>query len=213
VLGLTAATLAAGWLAPAHAQRRSRREGPNEVPLDELLKAGALPDLALGQAEAPVTVVEYASLTCSHCAHFHTAVFEPLKEKYIDTGKVRFIVREFPLDDLATAAAMLARCAGDGKTLPLISVLFAKQEEWAFAPGNPKDNLFKIAQQAGFTQESFDACLKDQKLLEDVLAIRSKASDQFGVNATPTFFINGKKLNAAPTLAEFDKAFASLLKS
>jgi protein-disulfide isomerase len=213
VLGLTIGALAAAGVAPARAQRRPRREGPSEVPLEELLKTGPLPDLAVGKPDAPITVVEYASLTCSHCAHFHNTVFEPLKEKYVDNGKVRFIVREFPLDDLASAAAMLTRCAGEGKTLSLISVLFARQEEWAFAPGDPKDHLFKIAQQAGFTQESFEKCLTDQKLLEDILAVRARASDQFGVNATPTFFINGKKLNAAPTLAEFDKAFASLLKS
>jgi protein-disulfide isomerase len=158
-------------------------------------------------------VVEYASMTCGHCAQFHNIVFPKLKEKYIDTGKVRFIMREFPLDDLAAAASMLARCAGEGKTYALITALFAKQDDWAFVRTNPVPELFKFAKQAGFTQESFDKCLRDQKLLDDITAVRSRAVDTFGVNATPTFFINGRKFPAAPTLEEFDKAFASAAKS
>jgi protein-disulfide isomerase len=172
-----------------------------------------LPELILGSADAPITVVEYASMTCGHCAAFHTKVFDALKEKYIDTGKVRFVMREFPLDNLAAAASMLARCAGEGKTFPLISVLFAKQDEWAFVRGDPKPELLKIAKQAGFTQESFEKCLTDQKLLDDISAIRARGADTFGVSATPTFFINGKKMNAGATLDEFDKAFSSILKS
>ena len=176
------------------------------------MKPGPLPDLVLGNADAPITVVEYASMTCGHCAHFHTTVFPTLKEKYVDTGKVRFIMREFPLDNLAAAASMLARCAGDGKTFPLISVLFAKQDDWAFVKGDPRPELLKFAKQAGFTQESFEKCLTDQKLLDDIAAIRSRAAETFGVNATPTFFVNGKKLNGVD-LADFEKAFEPILKS
>ena len=105
--------------------------------MEELLKPGPLPDLIIGNADAPITVVEYASMTCGHCANFHTNVFPTLKEKYVDTGKVRFIMREFPLDNLAAAASMLARCAGEGKAFPLISALFAKQDDWAFVQGRP----------------------------------------------------------------------------
>jgi protein-disulfide isomerase len=203
---------ASWWLSqPALAQRK--KDGPSEVSMDELMKAGPLPDLVLGKADAPITVVEYASMTCGHCAAFHNKVFPALKEKYIETGKVRLIMREFPLDNLAAAASMLARCAGDGKTYPLISALFAKQDEWAFVRGDPKPELLKIAKQAGFTQETFEKCLTDQKLLDDISAIRARAADTFGVNSTPTFFINGKKMNAAATLEEFDKAFSSILKS
>jgi protein-disulfide isomerase len=108
---------------------------------------------------------------------------------------------------------MLARCAGEGKTYAMISVLFAKQDDWAFVRTNPVPELFKFAKQAGFTQESFDKCLADQKLLDDVGAVRTRGSDVFGVNATPTFFINGKKLTAGPTFDEFEKAFAPILKS
>jgi protein-disulfide isomerase len=211
--GGAALAAAASWglAQPALAQRK--KAGPSEIDPAELLKAGPLPELALGSADAPITVVEYASMTCGHCAAFHNKVFEALKQKYIDTGKVRFIMREFPLDNLAAAASMLARCADDGKTYPLISALFAKQDDWAFVRGDPKPELFKIAQQAGFTQETFEKCLTDQKLLDDISAIRARGSDTFGVSSTPTFFINGKKMNAGATLDEFDKAFSSLLKS
>jgi protein-disulfide isomerase len=207
------ATAAGALGLPHDALAQRKKAGPSEVAVDELMKPGPLPDLVLGNADAPITVVEYASMTCGHCAAFHNKVLPTLKEKYIDTGKVRFIMREFPLDNLAAAASMLARCAGGDKTFPLISALFSKQDDWAFVRGDPKPNLFKIAQQAGFTQESFEKCLTDQKLLEDISATRSRAVEAFGISSTPTFFINGKKLNAGPTVEEFDKAFASLLKS
>ena len=211
-MGLAAlAVVTASEFAPAALAQR-KKPAPTEVPVDELMKPGPLPDLVLGNADAPITVVEYASMTCGHCAHFHSTVFPTLKEKYVDTGKVRFIMREFPLDNLAAAASMLARCAGDGKTFPLISVLFAKQDDWAFVKGDPRPELLKFAKQAGFTQESFEKCLTDQKLLDDIAAIRSRAAETFGVNATPTFFVNGKKLNGVD-LADFEKAFEPILKS
>jgi protein-disulfide isomerase len=211
--GAVAISVAAAWglSLPVLAQRK-KAAGPSEVPMEELMKAGSLPDLVLGKADAPITVVEYASMTCGHCATFHNKVFPALKEKYIDADKVRLVFREFPLDNLAAAASMLARCAGGEKTLPLISVLFAKQEEWAFVKGDPRPELFKVAKQAGFTQESFDKCLADQKLLEDITAVRTRGAETFGVSSTPTFFINGKKL-AGASLDDFEKAFAPILKS
>ena len=210
--GVAAVSVLASWglTQPALAQRK--KAGPAEISMDELMKPGPLPDLVLGNADVPITVVEYASMTCGHCANFHTKVFPALKEKYVDTGKVRFVMREFPLDNLAAAASMLARCAGDGKTFPLISVLFAKQDDWAFVKGDPRPELLKFAKQAGFTQESFEKCLTDQKLLEDITAVRARASETFGVSSTPTFFVNGKKLNGI-SLEDFEKAFGSLSKS
>lgn len=210
---LGAATLAAVGLAflaagPSFAERKS---GPAEVPVDELMKPTELPDIALGPADAKVTVVEYGSMTCGHCAHFANDVFPAFKTKYIDTGKVRFIFREFPLDNLAAAASMLARCAGGDKAFPLIDTFYAKQADWAFVEGNPVPKLFDIAKQAGFTQESFDKCLTDQKLLDQITAQRSRASEAFGVNATPTFFINGKRLQETPTVEAFDKVIEPLL--
>ena len=185
--------------------------GPTEVPIEELMKPGGLPDLALGPVDAKVTVVEYASMTCGHCAHFAKDVWPEFKKKYIDTNKVRYVFREYPLDNLAAAASMLARCTGGDKTFPLIEILFEKQAEWAFGPGNPTPRLFEFAKQAGFTQESFDKCLTDQKLLDDIAAARKRASDVFGVSSTPTFFVNGKKLDGTPTIEVFDKMIEPLL--
>jgi len=181
------------------------------VPVEELMKPGDLPDLAMGNSDSKVTVVEYASMTCGHCANFHNNVFPELKKKYIDTGKIRFIMREFPLDNLAAAGSMLARCAGGDKTYPVIEMLFEKQADWVVRQ-NPVPKLFALAKQAGFTQESFDKCLTDDKLLSQIEAERKRASEVFGVSSTPTFFINGKRLEGAPTVAEFDKALEPLLK-
>jgi protein-disulfide isomerase len=165
------------------------------VDVMELMKPGALPDKSLGKEDAPVTVIEYASTTCPHCAHFANTTFEPFKEKYVDTGKVRYIFREYPFDPRAEAAFMLARCAGDNY-FPMIEVLFKQQAEWARAD-NASEALLKIARLAGFSQESFNKCLTDQKLLDDVRAVRDRAAKEFGVNATPTFFINGDKYAGA----------------
>lgn len=204
---LCAGALGAAVALPVAAQSK----GPTEVPVEELMKPVGLPELALGPIDAKVTVVEYASMTCGHCAHFSKDIWPAFKAKYVDTGKVRYVFREFPLDNLAAAAAMLARCAGGDKAFPLVEVLFEKQQEWAFGEGNPVPRLFEIAKQAGFTQETFDKCLTDQKLLDDITAGRSRASDVFGVSATPTFYINGKKLDGAPTMEKFDAMIEPLL--
>jgi protein-disulfide isomerase len=111
---------------------------------------------------------------------------------------------------------MLSRCAGGTdpvKSYEMTAILFEKQEEWAFVKGNPVPKLFEIAKQAGFTQDSFDKCLTDQKLLEQITAVRERGSSKFGVNSTPSFFINGKRLNDAPTVENFDKIFEPLLKA
>lgn len=205
---LCAGALGAAATLPVAAQQQ---KGPSEVPVEELMKPVGLPDLAVGPADAKVTVVEYASMTCGHCAHFTKDVWPDFKKKYVDTNKVRYIFREFPLDNLAAAASMLARCAGQDKAFPLIEVLFEKQGEWAFGEGNPVPRLFEIAKQAGFTQESFDKCLTDQKLLDEITAARTRASEVFGVSATPTFYINGKKLDGSPTMEKFDAMIEPLL--
>ncbi|WP_333794209.1 DsbA family protein [Hyphomicrobium sp.] len=209
VAGALFTGLALTGSAPAFAQRR---QGPTEIPLDELLKPSGLPELTMGPEDAKVTVVEYASMTCGHCMVFQTKIFPEFKKKYIDTGKVRYIFREFPLDARAFAASMLARCAGSPeKSFALIDALFERQEDWAFVKDNPTPKLFEIAKQAGFTQESFDKCLTDQKLLDELTAVHTRASETFGVNATPSFFINGKRLQAAPVMEEFEKVIDPLL--
>lgn len=140
---LCAGAIGAAIALPVAAQQQQK--GPSEVPVEELMKPVGLPDLALGPVDAKVTVVEYASMTCGHCAHFTKDVWPEFKKKYVDTGKVRYIFREFPLDNLAAAASMLARCAGNDKAFPLIEVMFEKQQEWAFGEGNPVPRLFEIA--------------------------------------------------------------------
>ena len=179
----------------------------------EILVPPPLGDRTLGKDDAPVTIVEYASMTCSHCAHFHTVVLPSVKQKYIDTGKARLILREFPFDPRAAAASMLARCSGPEKAYDVIAKLFAEQENWAFGQTNAVAALFKVAQSAGFNDDSFKKCVGDEKLLQDITNVRDRAAKSFGVNATPTFFINGKKLEAASDRIEsFDQAIEPLLK-
>ena len=163
-----------------------------EVDVAELMEPGPLKEMALGDENAPVTIVEYMSMTCPHCAAFHESNFKPLVEKYVDTGKVRFVLREFPFDPRAAAAIMLARCAPENQFFPMVDVMFKQQRSWATAPDG-REALLQIARLAGFTQESFEACLTNQKLLDDVNAVRTKAGNEFGVQSTPTFFVNGKR--------------------
>ena len=140
-----------------------------------LMTPGPLGDKALGDPKAPNVVIEYASMTCPHCQRFHETVFTPFKEKYIDTGKVYFIMREFPSDPVATAAFMLARCAPGDAYFPMLDLLFDHQTEWAFNP-DPKTALLTLVKQAGFTQDSFNACLTNQQILDGVNAVRNSGA-------------------------------------
>jgi protein-disulfide isomerase len=183
------------------------------VPTADLMKPQALPEMIMGADNAPVTIVEYASMTCPHCAHFQETTFPELKKRYIDTGKVRFITREFPLDSLAAAAFMLARCAGETdktKYFALVDTLYRQQRTWAVE--KPLPPLLAIAKQAGFTEQTFDACLSNQKLLDGIEEIRQRAQNDFKVESTPTFFINGTKLPGALSIEEMAKAIDPYLK-
>ncbi|MCV0395700.1 MAG: DsbA family protein [Rhizobiaceae bacterium] len=179
------------------------------VDMDKLLAEGALPEKVLGQADAPVTIVEYASMTCGHCGNFHNNTLPTIKEKYIDTGKARLIMREFPFDPRAEAGFMLARCADD-KYFAMIEVLFKQQSNWVSVE-NAQQALLNIAKLAGFTQESFEACLTDQKLLDDVRAVRSRGANDFDVDSTPTFFINGNKYTGALSVDEMSAIIDGLV--
>ena len=127
-----------------------------------------------------------------HCAQFALKTFPELKKRYIDTGKVRFIFREFPLDPLAAGGFMLARCAGRERYMAIVDALFATQNEWVVR--KPIKPLWEIAKQFGFTKKAFDACLANQKVLDSIQEVRDRAAKKFGVNSTPTFFVNGKEL-------------------
>lgn len=210
--GLTIAMLSA-VLAACGEEPSKAEDTAKDVTAEEILKSGTdLPDLVMGSPEAKVTVVEYASLTCGHCMNFHTTVFPEVKKKYIDTGMIRFIFRDFPLDPRAFGGSMLARCLGGDKALALIDTLFHQQAQWAHVASNPKQALFDVVKQAGFTEESFDKCLTDQKLFEQLTTMQKYAGDTYGVHATPSIFIDGKKI-PAPTLEQFDKALEPLLGS
>lgn len=206
-LGLTATSLGL-WPTAAFAQS----EGKSQVPMDAVMQAGPEKERALGDPNAPVTVVEYASMTCSHCATFHVETFPQLEEQYIDTGKVYFILREFPLDPVATAAFMLARCVEDDRYFPFVDALFKTQKAWAFA-GNPEQGLFRMAQQAGFTREKFEACLTNQDILDNINAIKKQAVDEFDVRSTPTFIVNGDVVRGALPFEEFEKRLQAHLPS
>lgn len=199
--------VAACALTIASAPARAEKSASGKAPVDELMAPGALPDIVQGSAEAPVTIVEYASMTCSHCAAFHHEIYPALKKSYIDTGKAKFILREFPLDPLATAAFMLARELGDKRDAG-VDLLFSQQKNWAFGD-KPLDGLANVLKQAGLGQEKFEAVLKDQALYEKVNKVRDRAAEKFGVNSTPTFFINGDKYTGEMSVADFDKIIAA----
>ena len=160
------------------------------VDMEKALAPGALPEMIMGDAKAPVTIIEYMSMTCPHCARFNNETFPTIKSKYIDTGKVRWILREFPLDPQAAAAIMLARCAPNDGYFPMVDMLFKQQMIWATS-NDVRGSLMQLSKLAGFTQASFEACLTNQKLLDDVQATKEKGSKEFGVASTPTFLVNG----------------------
>jgi protein-disulfide isomerase len=188
--------------APAFAQKAA--SGATKVSLAELMAPNALPDIVQGKADAPVTIVEYASMTCGHCAAFHREVYPTLKKDYIETGKIKFILREFPLDPIATAAFMLARSLGDDKRDAAVDLLFAQQKNWAFTE-TPVEGLEGVVKQAGIGQAQFESTLKDTDMQKKIVAIRDRAAEKFGVNATPTFFINGVKFSGEMKVSELDK--------
>ena len=180
----------------------------------DVAKPGSMPDMALGPATSPVTITEYASMTCGHCANFHETVFPKIKSEYIDSGKIRWIFREFPLDIKAAAGSMLARCiARDdaGKYFAVIDMLFKQQTDWVSK--NTTETLMRIGKQAGLSQQAVEDCLKDQALLDKIAADQKFASEVLKVSSTPSFFINGEMVKGATSFEEFDKRIKALLKS
>jgi protein-disulfide isomerase len=180
----------------------------------DVAKPMSLPDMALGPADAKVTIVEYASMTCPHCAAFNEQVFPKIKSEFIDTGKIRYIFREFPLDIKAAAGSMLSRCIAkdDGpKYFAVTDMLFRQQNDWVVK--NTTETLTRIGKQAGLTQQQVETCLKDQALLDKIAADQKYASDVLKVDSTPTFFINGEKIKGEASFEQFAKKIDPLLKS
>jgi protein-disulfide isomerase len=192
----------------------AQAQGTMTIPPAELMKPDALPEMSMGNDKASVTVIEYASMTCPHCAHFQEKTFPEFKKRYIDTGKVRYIFREFPLDSLAAAAFMLARCAGEKDStryFAMVDTMFRQQRQWAVE--KPIPPLMALAKQAGFTEQSFNTCLSNQKVLDGIESIRQRAADKFKVQSTPTFFINGVAYPGALEIDDMAKAIDPQLKS
>jgi protein-disulfide isomerase len=206
-LALLLALLAAAWppfTGAALAQ--------SETAAALVTKPVTLPDMALGQTRAPITIVEFSSLTCPHCADFAENVFPMLQSKYIDTGKVRFVSREFPLDIKAAAASMLARCAANGdapKYFEATTMLFKQQ---APLMERTTDTLKAVGSRFGMNEQAVEACVKDQALLDKLSADQKFAFDELKVDATPTFFINGERLKGSMVFEDLDKKLTGLLK-
>ena len=180
----------------------------------DVAKPVSLPDMALGPANAPVTITEYASMTCPHCAAFNAEVFPKIKSTYIDTGKIRYVFREFPLDIKAAAGSMLARCISKddaGKYFAVVDMLFRQQSDWVMK--NTTETLTRIGKQAGLSEKAVEDCLKDQALLDKIAADQKYAAEVLKVNSTPTFFINDDVIKGEASFNEFDKKIKTLLKS
>lgn len=166
-------------------------------------------DRVLGKPDAPIAIIEYASLTCPHCAHFAGDILPKLKEKWIDTGKAKLILRDFPFDDAALHAAMIARCAPPDRFYPLVETFFQTQDKWVVAQ-DWKAALQRIAQLAGISKKKFETCFNDKKLEDEVAQSRLTAATKFGVDATPTFFVNGTKFEGEPTLEAFTRLLSGV---
>ena len=161
-------------------------------------------DFILGDRDAPVTLIEFASLTCPHCASFHREVLPQLKSEYIDTGKIRLVYRDFPTSpvELALAAAMLARCGGEDRFFGFIEVLYRSQERWSRGE-NPRRELEQIARMGGMSSSDFNTCLDDQALLEKLQARTRRDQERYGIRSTPSFILDGRKLSRVETVEDF----------
>ena len=159
-------------------------------------------DYVIGTPGAPVTVIEYASLTCSHCRNFHENILPALKSAYVDSGKMRLVYRDFPLDGVALRASMLARCSGRQRFFGFLDILFKRQAQWA-GSADPLAALARVAALGGMSADDFAACLKNKKIENQILAQRKEAEIAFAVRSTPSFIINGRKVTVGAAIADF----------
>ena len=200
-LALVAIALTAPWFPTVPAARA-----------DSPAMALSANDRILGKADAPITIIEYASLTCPHCAEFDRDTLPKVKAAWIESGKAKLVFRDFPLDGLALRAAMLARCAPPERFYGFIDTLFQSQATWARAH-DPIEALGRIAKLGGMTEEQFQSCMKNEEVSNSVVASENTAQKELGVNSTPTFFVNGTKVEGAVNFEAFgtvlDKALAA----
>jgi protein-disulfide isomerase len=161
-------------------------------------------EFVVGDPKAPVTIIEYASLTCSHCAHFYQTAYQDIKKNYVDTGKVRFVFRDYPLDGLAMAGAVLARCAPGERGIKMIEMMFKNQEQWVRAE-KPIEPLKGYAQLAGMSAADVDACLKNEPILATIREVQNTATNLYKVQSTPTFFVDDEKVEGGRDYAYMSK--------
>lgn len=166
-------------------------------------------DRILGNPDAPITIIEYASMTCPHCARFQMVVLPDIKQKWIDTGKAKLILRDYPLDEEALRAAMIARCAPPDRFYAFVDTFLTTQDKWVRVK-DFKAALTRIAGLGGLGPKQVDACLKDSAVENEVVKSRLTATKELGVDSTPTFFVNGQKFKGEPTAEQFDKLLSGL---
>lgn len=205
ILGSAATALCLAGITPAAAA-----EGDMVDTAKLMVPAGGIEDHVLGDEAATVTVIEYASPTCPHCANFHNNIYPSFKTEYIDTGKIKFILRPFVRNVLDAAVFMLADAAGPEGYHNVIETYFRTMETWASSQ-TPRDAILKIAIELGFTQESFEAALTNQELFTAMEAMREQALNEFGLTGTPTFYVNGKTLTGDKTLEQLAAEIDPLL--
>jgi protein-disulfide isomerase len=202
--------LAFAGVHPAAAQAPGPGTAPAANANAESLLALTEQDRVLGKPDAPITIIEYASLTCPHCARFEADVLPKLKAKWIDTGKAKMATRDFPRDEADLRAHMLVRCVPPDRFYPLVEMLFETQEKWVVAK-DWRDALEKLVRLAGIGKKEFDSCITNKAIEDQVVQSRLTAVQLLGVNSTPTFFINGKKYEGEPTIEGFDKVLSGLV--
>jgi protein-disulfide isomerase len=179
--------------------------------LAEVLQPGTLPEIVIGKADAPVTIVEYASLTCPHCRKFHKEVYPDLKREYLDTGKVRLIWREFPIGKTSGMATITMRCAKPNKQVELINKFFDQQDSWVSQEVR-LDPIFAVAKQVGMSRAEFDACRQNQSIIEALKAIKERGR-KLGIIGTPNFFVQEKRIKGTLTMADIHAMVDPLLQS
>jgi protein-disulfide isomerase len=210
-VGLSAWLLAIVMLCGAPLARAADPASGRKVDDVELMKAGPIPENIMGPADAPVTIVEYSSLTCPHCARFHKDVLPVLKDRYVNKGKVRYILREYPLDNLALAGFLIARCVDRDRYFALVDLLYVRQENWALRATNPEAELRLLAKQAGVGDERFTACLHDQSMIDGINWVKNHG-EALAVRSTPTFFLNGVEFKGEFTVDQLDEVIGPHLK-
>jgi protein-disulfide isomerase len=184
-------------------------KGDQPVNTAELLQPGTLGDVAIGKSDAPVTIVQYISLNCPGCGAFQTETLPKLKKAYIDKGKARIIMREFPEDDASTQAAAAVRCVPAKDYFKAVDKLLAHQKDWA-GPDAKKDGIYNLVRFTGIKRDKFNACLANQSVTEALLLIKDRGK-AFGVTVSPTFFVNGKKVAGAVSYEEMQGVIESAL--